>query len=53
MRNFGNKSAMKVIFFFANVENLMKISKMQEKIEKKLFVFEINASELVALSCLC
>ena len=26
---------------------------MQEKIEKKLFVFEIIASELVALNCLC
>ena len=25
---------------------------MQEKIEKKLFVFEIIASELVALNCL-
>ena len=31
----------------------MSISKMQEKIEKKLFVFEIIASELVALNCLC
>ena len=30
----------------------MKISKMQEKIEKKLFVFKIIASELVALNCL-
>ena len=31
----------------------MSISKMQEKIEKKLFVFEIIASELVSLICLC
>ena len=31
----------------------MSISKMQEKIEKKLFVFEIIASELVALNRLC
>ena len=30
----------------------MQISKMQEKIDKKLFVFKINASELVALNCL-
>ena len=31
----------------------MSISKMQEKIQKKLFVFEIIASELVALNILC
>ena len=30
----------------------MQISKMQEKIDKKLFVFKIIASELVALNCL-
>ena len=30
----------------------MKISKMQQKIDKKLFVFEIIALELVALNCL-
>ena len=30
----------------------MKISKMQGKIDKKLFVFKIIASELVALNCL-
>ena len=30
----------------------MHISKMQEKIEEKLSVFEIIASELVALNCL-
>ena len=29
----------------------MQISEMQEKIEKKLLVFEIIASELVALNC--
>ena len=44
---------MKVILFFANVQDLMKISKMQEKIENKLFVFEVIASEIVALNCLC
>ena len=30
----------------------MQISNMQEKIHKKLFVYEIIASELVALNCL-
>ena len=30
----------------------MQISEMQDKIQKKLFVFEIIASELVALNCL-
>ena len=30
----------------------MHISKMQEKIEQKFSVFEIIASELVALNCL-
>ena len=29
----------------------MHISKMEDKIEKKLFVFEIIALELVALNC--
>ena len=53
VRNLGNKSAMKVIFLFANVQNFMYISKIQEKIEKKLFVFEIISSELVALNCVC
>ena len=37
--------------FFEYVQNLMQISKMQETIEKKLFVFEIIASESVALNC--
>ena len=31
----------------------MYISKIEEKIEKKLFVFEIIASELVALNFVC
>ena len=30
----------------------MQISKMQEKIQKKLFAFEKIASKLVALNCL-
>ena len=51
VRNFGKKSAMRHPFF-ENVGNLMQISKMQEKIDKKFFVFKIIASELVALNCL-
>ena len=31
----------------------MFISKIQEKIQKKVFVFEIIASEFVALNCVC
>ena len=31
----------------------MEISKTQEKVRKKLFVFEIIAAELVALNILC
>ena len=31
----------------------MYISKIEEKIENKRFVFEIIASELVALNCVC
>ena len=50
--NFGNTWAMTVIFFVENVQNLNKISKMQKKIRNKIFDFEINASELVALYCL-
>ena len=30
----------------------MQISKIKEKIEKKLYVFEIIALDLVALNCL-
>ena len=51
-RKFGNTSAMRVIFFFENVQNLDQISKMKKKIQKMIFVFEIIASELVALNCL-
>ena len=50
--NLGNTSAMKVIFFFENVQNLIYISKMQRKIEKMSFVSEIIVSELVALNFL-
>ena len=52
VRNFGNKSGMSVILFFENVQNLKEIAKMQQKIQKKFFVFEILASKLVSLNCL-
>ena len=38
--------------FFENISNLIQISKILEKVHKKVFVFEIIASELVALNCL-
>ena len=52
VRHFGNTSGVRVILFFENVQNLNEISKMQKKIAKKVFVFEILASKLVALNCL-
>ena len=50
--NLGNTLAMRVIFFFENVQNSSYISKMQQKIQHKVFVFEVIASKLVALNCL-
>ena len=47
-----NTSAMRVIFFLANVEDLILILKMEKKMEKRFLVFQINPCELVALSCL-
>ena len=52
VRNFENKKAMRVIFFFHDNENFSMISKMQQKIKKKFFLFEIIASELVSLNSL-
>ena len=49
--NLGNKSGMRVIFFFQNVQNLMWISEIVRKIHKKSFVFQIIISVLVALIC--
>ena len=37
---------------FENVQNLMYISKMQEKNQEQVLVFEIILSELIALNCL-
>ena len=48
--NLRTTSAMRVIFFFENVQRLMEISKMQRKSEKKTFVSQVKVSELVALN---
>ena len=49
---FRDTSAMRVIFFFEKVQNLMQIWKMHKTVRKMFFVFEVNPSELVALNCL-
>ena len=51
VRNFGNTSAMRVIFF-SKCSKFELDFKNEKKIQKKLFVFEILASKLVALNCL-
>ena len=50
--NFRKKINYQGHLFFENVQDLIQIYKMQEKVGKRLFVFELNASELVALNCL-
>ena len=35
-----------------NIQNLIEISKMQQKIQKKFFVSEIIVPELGSLNCL-
>ena len=52
VRKIGTTSALRVIFLFENVENLIYIWKLQKKIQKMFFVSVIIASELVALNCL-
>ena len=37
VRNIANKKAVKVIFFFQNIQNLMYILKKQQKIRKSFF----------------
>ena len=49
--NFGNTSAMRVIFF-KKISKLKLDFKNEEKNQKKFFVFEIIGSELIALNCL-
>ena len=41
-----------ILLFLENVQNLMQISKMQKKIQKKFLVSEIIASEMDAVKCL-
>ena len=48
--NFDHRKSIRVILLFQNVENLIEISKVQQNIEKKFFVSEIIASELVSLN---
>ena len=38
--------------FFENVENLIWISKIEEKIQKMFFLSNIIASEMAVLNCL-
>ena len=49
VRNCRNTKTYEGHLFFQNVQNLRYISKMQPKIEKKVFVSEIIGSELVSL----
>ena len=51
-RSFGNYIGYEGHLFFENVQNLMWISKMQRKIQKKSFISEIIISGFVALNCL-
>ena len=39
--------------FVENVQNLMQMSKLKKKIQKKSFSLEIIAYEIVVLNCLC
>ena len=40
------------LLFLTNVYSLIEILKMRKKIDKRFFVFEIIASELVPVNCL-
>ena len=44
---------MRAIFFFENFENLIWLSKIEEKIQKMFFLSKIIASEMAVLNCLC
>ena len=52
VRNCGNTSAMRVMFFFKKCSNIIHISEIQREIEQKSFVSEITVFELVALNSL-
>ena len=48
----GNTTAMRVIFFQQMFKIEYRFVKCSKKYQKKLFVFDVIASELVALNCL-
>ena len=50
--NLGNLSAMRVILFFENIQNLIQLSKMKNQIEKMFSLSEIIASEFAVLNFL-
>ena len=52
VHKFKNALAMRLIFFFENVANSIKISIMQKNLEKYIFLSEIIASEHLAINCL-
>ena len=51
VRNLKNTKSMRQSFGL-NVQNFIWISKLRQEIDKKFFVSEISASELVSLNCL-
>ena len=54
VHNMEIQKSMTVIFFFLqNVQDLIQISKIQQKNEKKIFVSEIIASQFGSLNFLC
>ena len=52
VRNFTKYISYEGHLFFENVQNLIYLSKMLKKIQKKFFLLEIIAPELAALNCL-
>ena len=50
--NLGNLSAMRVILFFENIQNLIQLSKMKNQIKKMFSLSEIIASEFAVLNFL-
>ena len=52
VRNSENRKAMRVIFFFQTFKISARVQESSRKIEKKFFLSEIIASELVRLNCL-
>ena len=50
--NFGNISAIRVIFFLKLFKVYTRLQKWSKKIEKKFFVLEILPSKLVPLNSL-